>query len=93
MIAQARACLNVPAGATWQMAAVGTIALLAAALLLAGFMTPLASAVAVAISLLGVMPSMTYVFAIALAIVLLGPGAFSVDARLFGRRVIVIAEP
>jgi uncharacterized membrane protein YphA (DoxX/SURF4 family) len=33
-----------------------------------------------------------YLAVISLAIVLLGPGAFSLDARLFGRREIVIPE-
>jgi len=35
-------------------------------------------------------PSDVLAFAIAIAIVLLGPGALSLDARLFGRREIII---
>ena len=33
------------------------------------------------------------VVAMALALVLLGPGAYSVDARLFGRREVVVSHP
>ena len=41
------------------------------------------------------MPSCPLIFAgiMAAAIVFLGPGAFSVDARLFGRREIIIPPP
>ena len=75
-----------------------------AALLLIGFLTPLAGVV-VALEAAGIglslLPACTrtlfdsyvsVVFAVAilLAIVTLGPGAFSVDARLFGRREIII---
>lgn len=34
-----------------------------------------------------------FVIIVALAIILLGPGAFSLDARLFGRREIIIPHP
>jgi hypothetical protein len=36
---------------------------------------------------------MVFSIAILLAIIVLGPGAFSVDARLFGRREIIISAP
>jgi uncharacterized membrane protein YphA (DoxX/SURF4 family) len=78
----------------------------AAALLLAGFVTPFAG-LALAIgelgfALLSITPSSAgaslsgqwlapiSVATIASALVLLGPGAFSVDARLFGRREVII---
>jgi hypothetical protein len=64
-------------------------ALVVAAPLAAGFMTPAAAVVSVAIALLYDAP---YVAAIAAALALLGPGAFSVDAKLFGRREIVIED-
>lgn len=66
------------------------MALVVAVPLVAGFMTPAAAVVAAAIALLYDAPSV--VAAVAVALALLGPGAFSVDARLFGRREIVIDE-
>ena len=73
--------------------------------LLAGFLTPLAAALigscaaGLGLSLLPApsptlfVDSLTIVFVVivALAIVLLGPGAYSLDSYLFGRREIVIA--
>ena len=73
----------------------------ASALLLFGFATPLVSLVTSVIQLVrmldplraGTLPCMeTAVLAIhvlsALSLALIGPGAFSVDARLFGRRIL-----
>ncbi len=68
--------------------------------LIIGFMTPLASSL-VGLCVLGIMftwipaPPLTTMVAVlmvitASAIALLGPGAFSVDGHLFGRREIVI---
>ena len=74
--------------------------------LLVGFLTPAAS-VLVGISSLGIAlasftaahPSVldsslatAYVVVMAAAVAFLGPGAFSVDARLFGRREIIISH-
>jgi hypothetical protein len=72
--------------------------------LLLGLLTPGAGALAVVIGLsllLGWIPvahgshdllSASLLIVVALAIVLLGPGAYSLDAYLFGRREIVIPE-
>ena len=76
----------------WPMIAIACVALASAALLLAGFLTPFAAAAAAVAALAGSSPSVVSIAAFAAAIVLLGPGAFSVDARLFGRREIVIGE-
>ncbi len=76
-------------------------------LLLVGFLTPIAGAVVgfgglgVALSLLPACPLSVFdskgaiVFAVAMlfGIVVLGPGAFSLDARVFGRREIIIPPP
>jgi uncharacterized membrane protein YphA (DoxX/SURF4 family) len=89
-----------PSLAAW---AVGSAAIFAACLLLIGFLTPLAGGF-VALGALGIWLSLippctptlfdsgtAAVFALTIlwAIVTLGPGAFSVDARVFGRREII----
>ena len=83
---------------------VGLVAVVSGALMLVGFLTPVIAAV-VALAgtgvALSVFPACTrslfqpfvaleFAVAILLAILILGPGAFSVDARLFGRREIII---
>jgi uncharacterized membrane protein YphA (DoxX/SURF4 family) len=85
----------------------GLLGLASGGSLLAGFLTPVASVV-VALGILGagfsVLPvpesnlldaKLSLIFAgiMSVAIVFLGPGAFSLDARLFGRREIIIPPP
>jgi hypothetical protein len=67
--------------------------------LLVGFLTPISSALIIAGVILSFAAGQTislaagiYAVAQATAIVLLGPGAFSLDARFFGRREIVIPK-
>jgi uncharacterized membrane protein YphA (DoxX/SURF4 family) len=82
----------------------GLLALAGGALLLIGFLTPLAGAL-VALATIGIAlawfpaPAVNLfeaklvavlVVIVAAAVVLLGPGALSLDARLFGRREIII---
>lgn len=69
----------------------GAASFLLAILLLAGFVTRVSGALAAALLAMGATGSMFYAVAIAGAIALLGPGAYSADARLFGRRTIVVA--
>ena len=77
----------------------GLLTLAAGGLLLAGFLTPIAACVvAVGISLLppaspnffDSRSSLVFAMTILIAIAGLGPGAFSIDARVFGRREIII---
>lgn len=87
---------------TGQLAAsaIALAALIAGTSLVVGFMTPVSGIVAGGTTLaLAVSPtaqpffigaSALLVAVDAIAVVLLGPGAFSLDARLFGRREILI---
>ena len=86
--------------------AIGSLEILVGTALLIGFLTPIAGASASLVNLaLGVSWFLTsgdkahdktiadlYLVVISIAITLLGPGAFSLDARLFGRREIIIPE-
>ena len=72
-------------------------AVLVSIFVIAGFLTPYLSIVAVGISIANFFAAaepnrLTSVFIIcdAVALALLGPGAYSVDSRLFGRRVTVV---
>ncbi len=70
---------------------VGSVAVISAVLLAAGFLTPFAGiAGAVAAVIIGDVRLSGCLVAIGAAVVLLGPGGYSVDSRLFGRREIVI---
>jgi uncharacterized membrane protein YphA (DoxX/SURF4 family) len=87
--------------------AAGWLAVASGALLLIGFLTP-AAGMLVALGAIGVALSWfpapasnlfdaklptVLVVVVAVALVFLGPGALSLDARLFGRREIIIPHP
>jgi uncharacterized membrane protein YphA (DoxX/SURF4 family) len=75
---------------TW---AGGLLTVVAGALLLVGFLTPIAAVVAGGFELANAppaIPSMAFLVAVAAAVALLGPGAFSLDSRCFGLREIII---
>ena len=86
------------------MGAIALVLIVIAAFLLVGYLTPVASVLAglaslssvvisvPASSLLTTKPAVAFATAIAAALFFLGPGAFSLDARLFGRREIVISN-
>lgn len=90
-----------PRSGSW---AVGLLVLVTGAALLIGCLTPVASFLAELISvslafswlppsipdLFGGVPATIFLVVMAGAIFLLGPGAFSLDARWFGRREVVI---
>jgi uncharacterized membrane protein YphA (DoxX/SURF4 family) len=67
----------------------GLLGMAAGVLLLVGLLTPIAAAVA-AFAGAGLGVTAGFVTVVALAMILLGPGAYSVDARLFGLREIII---
>lgn len=82
----------------------GSLAVAAGILLLVGFLTPIAAALVglvatgvwISIVPVNLFPSrllIAFLLAVAAVIVLLGPGAFSLDARLFGLREIIIPRP
>ncbi len=102
-IVQAISCLATAATSDWQSWTCAIISIVAGALLIVGLITPLASALAIAgysglASTLPLAPShasgITAIQTIvgAVSIALLGPGAFSLDSRLFGRREIIIPD-
>ena len=86
--------------------AFGSLAIAVGAALFVGFLTPVASAAATGGYLMTGVSSFLMaeasnhistladfnLAAISAALILLGPGAFSLDARLFGRREIIIPE-
>jgi uncharacterized membrane protein YphA (DoxX/SURF4 family) len=76
---------------------VAALVLIIASCLLVGFMTPVAAiviglgAIALAASnVLDTNQTLLNIIVLTTAIALLGPGAFSIDARMFGRREILI---
>ncbi len=94
---------HTPSLAMW---AVALLMVASGALALIGYMTPLAGVVGGLISVASLWPwfpaptpnlfvtrlAAILTAAIGIAIVCLGPGAFSLDARLFGRREIIIPK-
>lgn len=88
---------------TW---VVSRLAVASGVLLVIGYLTPISGALVVLISIGGLVLSLRnpsphfinpalagcVILAVAIAIICLGPGAFSIDARLFGRREIVIPD-
>lgn len=103
-IAQGGVYLSEPGHSTVVMLMVGLLAIASGALLLIGFLTKSAGVVAglssigialssipaPALNLFDTKLSIIFVIVMAAALILTGPGAFSLDSRLFGRREIII---
>jgi uncharacterized membrane protein YphA (DoxX/SURF4 family) len=82
----------------------GVTAIAAGGMLVAGFLTSIAGATVVAVTVavaMSLLPACTpnlfdsrsaaiFGLTMLLSVIMLGPGAFSVDARVFGRREIII---
>lgn len=72
------------------------LTLISAGCLLVGFMTPVVAISitvgAAALALSGVLQTSIETIVLAIAVSLLGPGAFSLDARMFGRREILLPK-
>jgi uncharacterized membrane protein YphA (DoxX/SURF4 family) len=93
-----------PTLATWLL---GFFALVSGGFLLVGFLTPLAAAVIGVGAVGGVLsfiptcdpnvfdskPALIFGLTMLLTVIGTGPGRFSVDARVFGRREIIIPPP
>ena len=98
LIVHGRACLAGEEQGRWALVAgllAGLLAIMAGAAILIGFLTPLAALLAGFVTIgnpdvLGGGPATIFLIVMAAAVFLLGPGAWSLDARLFGRREIVI---
>jgi uncharacterized membrane protein YphA (DoxX/SURF4 family) len=96
--------LDNPPTLTGSMLSIGSIAIASGVMLLLGFLTPASGSVIglgiIGIALAWIPSAVSNLFegsaapmlaaSVSAAIVLLGPGAYSLDARLFGRRQIII---
>lgn len=105
--AGASASLTSSGDLAWGIVAIGALAVVGGAALLIGFLTPIAAVVMAllgAARALSWIPSAIphaldghagawFMTVVAAGIFLLGPGAFSIDSHLFGRREIVIPPP
>ncbi len=103
-IIQGAACLYDYGHLPFSILIIALFAVAGGAFLLVGLMTPLAAFVVFLISVgtaTSIIPSVNYyplltslsaiyVIVISAAVILLGPGAISLDARMFGRREITI---
>ena len=73
-----------------------SLSLVSAACLLVGFLTPLVAIVIIigagAVAVFGQFQSSLEIIVLTVAVALLGPGAFSLDSRMFGRREIFVPK-
>jgi uncharacterized membrane protein YphA (DoxX/SURF4 family) len=105
-ITQGLNALPAPGGPALIVRFLGILAIIGGLFILAGFLTPVAGAAAmIGFLAMGIARLLNtdahphgdailalHLAVMSLALVLLGPGAISLDARLFGRREIIISE-
>jgi uncharacterized membrane protein YphA (DoxX/SURF4 family) len=106
-IVQGAACFGEKRGLDLLLSAVGFLMIVAGALLLIGVLTRFAALTGAVIGVASMVPWLSshnidlvqgrmtgaLLVVIALALACIGPGAFSLDGRLFGHREIVIPPP
>ncbi|HSS76820.1 MAG TPA: DoxX family protein [Thermoanaerobaculia bacterium] len=106
LMVQGGACLTGGNPGSWE-SVLGVVSVLIGVSLLSGSLTPFAALLAEIVSLgiafswlppsipdvLGGPPATIFLVVMAAAVLLLGPGGFSLDARWFGRREVVIPPP
>ena len=96
MLANTAACISTtkPSAFGWILI---ILSLVSAACLLVGLMTPVMAIVvtlgAGVLAVSGKLDASLELIVLAIAVGLLGPGAFSLDARMFGRREILLPNP
>jgi uncharacterized membrane protein YphA (DoxX/SURF4 family) len=106
MILEGASYFGAPGGTVTTLVA-GAIAVIAGGLLLAGFFTPF-TALVLGLDLIGLavaatpapspnlfdsQPALIFGLTMIVAVIGVGPGRYSVDARVFGRREIIIPFP
>lgn len=76
---------------------IAVVSLLVAAAVVAGFLTPILALICGALkvyaligTVYGSAPLIVLTLLVAFAVAMLGPGAYSLDARMFGRRVVLL---
>jgi len=87
-------------GSTFRGWLIAAVSIVFSATLISGFLTPVISALTFIGGILflilspGEMNSffVIYLIILSMVIILLGPGAYSIDARLFGRREIILSK-
>ena len=79
---------------------IGALSIVFSAMMISGFLTPVVSAIIFIAGILFLSQSpgdvnsffVIYLIILTFVIILLGPGAYSMDARLFGRREIILSK-
>jgi uncharacterized membrane protein YphA (DoxX/SURF4 family) len=79
---------------------IGAVSIVFSATIISGFLTPVISALIFISGILFLILSsremnsffVIYLIILSFVIILLGPGAYSIDARLFGRREIILSK-
>lgn len=89
-----------PIKSTYRGWLIGAVSIVLSATMISGFLTPVVSALISSCGILFLTLSaretglsfVIYLIILSFVILLLGPGAYSIDARLFGRREIILSK-